>query len=53
MNNLFLTLCLFSLLGLIIAIINPSAFNRITKKETTRKQASLFFTGAVILFFFV
>jgi len=51
MNNLFLTLCLFSLLGLIIAIINPSAFNRITKKETTRKQASLFFTGAVILFF--
>ena len=49
MNNLFLTLCLFSLLGLIIAIINPSAFNRITKKPQESKQA--YFYRAVILFF--
>ena len=45
MNNLFLTLCLFSLLGLIIAIINPSAFNRITKRKPQESKQAYFLQG--------
>jgi colicin import membrane protein len=51
MADLFLSLLFFSLIGLIMGLKNPSLLTRITKKELTRKQVSLFFGGAMFLFF--
>lgn len=51
MDNLFLLLMLLSFGSLIFALINPLAFQWIFKNNANRKNLSLYFSGATILFF--
>ncbi len=51
MDTLFSMLALLSIVGLIIGLVKPSVLSNIIKKEVTRKQAVLVFSGALILFF--
>jgi len=51
MDNLFLFLMMLSLGSLIVALVKPSAFQKIFKDKSTRKELSLYFSGATILFF--
>jgi hypothetical protein len=51
MEDLFLLLLLTSFICLIVGLIKPSAFNRLMKKELTRKNVGLIFGGAFIVFF--
>ena len=51
MEDLFIALFFISLVGLIVGLKKPSIFNRITKKEITKKQVGIIFGGALILFF--
>jgi len=51
MDDLFLALLLVSLICLIVGLIKPNAFNRLMKKELTRKNVGLIFGGAFIVFF--
>ncbi len=50
MADLFLVLFFLSLLGLVVGMINPSVFTRITKKELTRKRIGLTSFGAMFVF---
>lgn len=51
MADLFIFLFFVTLIGLIVGLIKPSIIIRISRREFTRKQISIFFTGALILFF--
>lgn len=51
MDNLFFFLMLISLVFLIVALISPLSFQKIFKKKATRKHLSLYFIGAIIVFF--
>ncbi len=51
MDNLFLLLVLASLIAFIVALIKPSSFQKIFKDKATRKNLSLYFIGATIIFF--
>jgi len=50
MADLFLALFFISFVGLIVGLVKPSIFTRITKREISRKQIGLFFSGALVLF---
>jgi hypothetical protein len=52
MADLFLALFFITLICLIMGLISPSIFSRITKKDITRKKAGLIF-GTVLFAFFI
>jgi micrococcal nuclease len=51
-ETLFAFLFLFSIIALIVGVIKPSLFNRILKREVTRKKLALIF-GALSFVFFI
>lgn len=51
MNDLFMFLMLVSIVSLVVAIVKPSVFQKIFKDKATRGKLSLYFGGAVVLFF--
>jgi hypothetical protein len=51
MDNLFLTLFLVSLVGLIVGLIKPSSFSRFLKEKATRKNSAIIFGSATLIFF--
>ena len=51
MDNLFLLLAFASFFAFIVGLIKPSAFQKVFKNKATRKNLSIFFFGAIILFF--
>ena len=52
MNTFFSFLVLASLIGLVVGLIKPSAFEGIFKEHATRKKVSAIFVGLMILFTF-
>ena len=53
MSGLFAFLLLLSILSLLIGLIKPSIFNRLFKKEMTRKKVATIFGVASFVLFFV
>ena len=51
MDNLFLLLAFASFLAFIVGLIKPSVFQKVLKNKATRKNLSIYFFGAMILFF--
>lgn len=51
MNDLFLLLCLASLACLVVGLIKPTAFSKLTKEPITRGKVFLIFAGATVAFF--
>jgi hypothetical protein len=50
MDDLFLALFLLTFVALIVGLIKPTIFSRITKKDFNRKKVSLYCGGALVLF---
>ncbi|HDQ22991.1 MAG TPA: hypothetical protein ENN28_03405 [Candidatus Uhrbacteria bacterium] len=51
MNDLFLFLLLVSFVGLIVGLIKPSLFSQFLKEKATRKNSTIIFLSATLVFF--
>ncbi len=51
MNGLFMFLFLLSIVGLIVGLIKPALFNKLFKGNANRKNTSVAFGAAIVLFF--
>ena len=51
MDNLFILLVFVSFIAFIVGLVRPSVFQKIFKDKATRKNLSIYFIGATIIFF--